>query len=319
LLFEMKDGHARGPNERAPRSFRRPIFPSPYGRDFLSSKNPKGSMEMEDISPEILRTHTASRLPHIATQSGHGGMHATSVSEYRQDHNVGSTPSATTAPAETIESSKQSQQLNFPFEAAHDQSTFSSEAIYNRSALPAAESQPELQKTKWNNPQQGTRNNNRPPLSKTFPPLSMVTQGYYDALEPTTNSTTTWVAQQSISFSPPASAIHTPLSPSRPPLSRSSSSTTAQPIIKPIRGFKPSRRSVDMAPRRFSQDPDSTLRQLEGYNNLRSPGPNQEQDNEQNSDESDLFLRAAREEEDMDRQVESHNSTTLNRSDSRKV
>lgn len=264
-----------------------------------------------DISPEILRNHTASRLPHITTWSGRAEeLHATSQGAHHTMNNVPNTI-ATTAPAETVQSSKQFQELTFPSEATHDRST-----------LPTSESQSQSQsihqpKTKWNNSQQGTRNNN--PSRNTGPPLSMITQGYYDASEPITNSTTTWVAQQSISLNPPTPTTHTPLSPSRPPLSRSSSSATAHPLIKPIRGFKPSRRSLDMAPRRFSQDPDSTLRQLEGYNNLRSPMSNQDLDNEQNSDESDVFLRAAREEGELDRQVESHNNSTLNRSDSRKV
>jgi len=254
-----------------------------------------------DLSPETLRIHTASRMPHISTRSGH--LHDTSVSSegnWPAGNNGPRNTGITTAPS----SSKPSRQ--------------SPEATTDHSTLNNSETQPTTPKAGWNNnPPQGVPGSGR---NNNGPPLSMITQGYYDALEPTTNSTTNWVAQQSIALSPPHSATNTPLNPSRPPLSRSSSSATAQPLIKPIRSFKPSRRSLDMASRRFSQDPDSTLRLLEGYNNLRSPGSSgQEQDNEQNSDESDLFLRAAREEEELDREAESHNGNPLNRSDSRKV
>lgn len=69
----------------------------------------------------------------------------------------------------------------------------------------------------------------------------------------------------------------------------------ARPLIKPIRGFKLSsqRKSTDMASRRAQYDEDRTLRTLEGD----SASPQREEHDEHNSDESDLFLRAAREEE----------------------
>jgi hypothetical protein len=260
---------------------------------------------------EISRTQTASRLPHILTRCAAGELHATSVSESLGEavNNVPNNASTPMAPAENPQSSKPLQQPSFLPQPPNERST-----------LPALETLPTAAKARWSSQQQGTTGSGRNNKHQG-PPLSMITQGYYDALEPATNSTTNWVAQQSIPFSPPLSATDTPLlSPSRPPLSRSSSSTTAQPLIKPIRGFKPSRNSLDMASRLFAQDPDSTLRQLEGYNNLRSPeSSHQEQDNEQNSDESDLFLRAAREEEESDRQAEIYNDRSLNRSDSRKV
>ncbi|KAK0124537.1 hypothetical protein ONS95_009487 [Cadophora gregata] len=75
-----------------------------------------------------------------------------------------------------------------------------------------------------------------------------------------------------------------------------------RPLIKPIRGFKLSsqRKSTEMASRRTSyNDQDATLRALEGRDDNTYHAPSQsEQQDENNSDESsDLFLRAAREEE----------------------
>jgi len=126
------------------------------------------------------------------------------------------------------------------------------------------------------------------------PPPAMITQRSF---KPETQ-TKDWIAAQSIAI-PPTTSNHdqTPPSPAQPKSSRSSTdSSQPRPLIKPIRGFKPStRRSVEMASSRMSSDPDSTLRALEGFES-RSPS-NQPEQEETNSDESDLFLRAAREEE----------------------
>jgi hypothetical protein len=72
-----------------------------------------------------------------------------------------------------------------------------------------------------------------------------------------------------------------------------------------------------MTSRRTSMDPDNTLRALDGFDS--SPrDPNQTEQDEHNSDDSDLFLRAAREEE-LAQQASNVNGDGLSRSDSRRV
>ncbi|KAF8864108.1 hypothetical protein BDZ45DRAFT_53553 [Acephala macrosclerotiorum] len=152
----------------------------------------------------------------------------------------------------------------------------------------------------------------------SYPPLSMITRGFSSTQDSTTTSN--WVAQQSIS---PNSA-NTSSSPpqSQPPHSHSQTSrsvadsATARPLIKPIRGFKTSRRSTEMANRRFSQEPDNTVRAFDGQDNVHRRSRQSEQD-EHNSDESDLFLRAAREEE-LARQNTNTNGDSPSRADSRR-
>jgi hypothetical protein len=145
-----------------------------------------------------------------------------------------------------------------------------------------------------------------------YPPRSFITQRSMKD-----SSTTDWVAQQSIISTQPASSQRTPTSATSQP-SASVSDPTARPLIKPIRGFKPSsRKSTEMASRRISIDTDNTLRALEGYNNSQRASNQPDQD-EHNSDDSDLFLRAAREEE-LARQAGNPNGEGLARSDSRKV
>ena len=68
---------------------------------------------------------------------------------------------------------------------------------------------------------------------------------------------------------------------------------------------------------RMSIDPDTTLRALDGLDNTHRVSNQPEQD-EQNSDESDLFLRAAREEE-LARRASNPNGNAPARSDSRRV
>jgi hypothetical protein len=145
-----------------------------------------------------------------------------------------------------------------------------------------------------------------------YPPRSFITQRSMKD-----SSTTDWVAQQSIISTQPASSQRTPTSATSQP-SASVSDPTARTLIKPIRGFKPSsRKSTEMASRRISIDTDNTLRALEGYNNSQRASNQPDQD-EHNSDDSDLFLRAAREEE-LARQASNPNGDGLARSDSRKV
>jgi hypothetical protein len=69
-----------------------------------------------------------------------------------------------------------------------------------------------------------------------------------------------------------------------------------------------------MAARRISTDQDSTLRALEGFD-LSKRGSNQTEQDEHNSDDSDLFLRAAKEEE-LARHA---GNDSLSRTDSRRV
>jgi hypothetical protein len=145
-----------------------------------------------------------------------------------------------------------------------------------------------------------------------YPPRSFITQRSMKD-----SSTTDWVAQQSIIGTQPATSQRTPTSATSQP-SASVSDPTARPLIKPIRAFKPSsRKSTEMASRRISIDTDHTLRALEGYNNSQRASNQPDQD-EHNSDDSDLFLRAAREEE-LARQASNPNGDGLVRSDSRKV
>jgi hypothetical protein len=146
----------------------------------------------------------------------------------------------------------------------------------------------------------------------------MITQQRSYKIENSNSSTTDWVAQQqSIStgddeHAPPP--VATQPQTSRP----AAESAPGRPLIKPIRGFKPStRKSVEMTSRRISMDPDSTLRAPDGFDNSQR-NPNQPEQDEHNSDDSDLFLRAAREEE-LARQASNTNGDTLSRSDSRRV
>ncbi|RDL40608.1 Uncharacterized protein BP5553_00587 [Venustampulla echinocandica] len=128
------------------------------------------------------------------------------------------------------------------------------------------------------------------------PPPAMITQGSYK-IDPSTSTTDSWVAaQQSITIASPSHNPESPLGPAQPTSARSIDSSGSRPLIKPIRGFKPSsRKSVEMASRRTSIDPDHTLRAFEGYERPRRTTNDSEHD-ELNSDESDMFLRAARDE-----------------------
>ncbi|KAF4625693.1 hypothetical protein G7Y89_g12474 [Cudoniella acicularis] len=148
------------------------------------------------------------------------------------------------------------------------------------------------------------------------PPAAMITQNI--KLDTTTGtSTSTWVASQAKQSITIPSPSQVPPSPAQPTSARSTDTTGSRPLIKPIRGFKPSsRKSTEMALRRTSTDADHTLRALEGYTYSRRISNPSDQD-DPNSDESDMFLRAAREEE-MSRQAGNGQVETLNRSDSRK-
>jgi len=155
--------------------------------------------------------------------------------------------------------------------------------------------------------------------NKNGPPLSMITQGYFEPLEPDA-STTDWVAQQSLIS--PVDDSKSPLSPAQLQPKRSVADTTSsRPLIKPIRGFKPSaRKSVEMnanSSHRPSIDPDSTIRGVEVFG-ISQKASNQPEQDGQNSDDSDLFLRAAREEE-LTRQANNLLGNAPVQSDNRRV
>jgi hypothetical protein len=107
----------------------------------------------------------------------------------------------------------------------------------------------------------------------------------------TENSTKDWVVNQS------AITATSPNDERKPLPTEPQESKPITPLIPPIRGFKTSRRSSGeinvISPRATSMDQDETVRPLDGYNAQRSSRREQE---EQSSDDSDLFLKLAREE-----------------------
>lgn len=123
------------------------------------------------------------------------------------------------------------------------------------------------------------------------PPPAMITQKL--SLHEIDNPTKDWVVNQSLTTSSPID--------DRKPLPAEPTAEPTKPItplIPPIRGFRTSRKSsVENAtsPRspRLSMDQDDTLRALDGYTPQRTSRRDQE---EQSSDDSDLFLKLAREE-----------------------
>lgn len=124
------------------------------------------------------------------------------------------------------------------------------------------------------------------------PPPAMITQKISLQALDTANSTKDWVANQSALTSPSATGESKT---SSSPSAVSSQPTT--PLIPPIRGFRTSRRSTELAAsRRTSMDQDDTLKALEGFNSQRLAARDRDEQTEQNSDDSDLFLKLAREE-----------------------
>ena len=119
----------------------------------------------------------------------------------------------------------------------------------------------------------------------------------------TSTTTSSWIeAQRSTNTSDksPSTVSHT--SPS------ATESTESKPLIPPIRKFKMSRQSMQM-------EDDNTLRALEGYSARRPP--RREQD-EQTSDDSDLFLKVAKE-EGLAQQASIVGGTTPSRLEHRRV
>ena len=124
-----------------------------------------------------------------------------------------------------------------------------------------------------------------------YPPLAMLngSQKYFQASTIKTennNPTEDWVAEQSVLTTSPLDDRKS--QPLESPLSQ-----PVTPSIPPIRGFKSSRKSVDALSPRAAMDQDDTVRGLDGYNSRRPLNREQE---EQSSDDSDLFLKLAREE-----------------------
>lgn len=125
------------------------------------------------------------------------------------------------------------------------------------------------------------------------PPPAMITQKIYLQATETENSTKDWVVNQSaITATSPDDERKPLLSEPQEPEPK-----PVTPLIPPIRGFKTSRKSsVEInatSPRVTSMDQDETIRPLDGYSTQRLSRREQE---EQSSDDSDLFLKLAREE-----------------------
>lgn len=278
----------------------------------------------EDLS--LLRNFTSSKMPtyrpldiqkrDLAAQLSERDTHGTQLLSKHTHIRYNSTsdiepPNSTTQ--ESRPSLKTSRHLSFPTD-------HSSQA---RPALPIPQATAEPQKSTT----KGKKSNNGP----SYPPLSMITRGYAQDSTSISTSTTNWVAQQSISVSPNLATIsndeHTQITPSSSPPDLHSPQFTAdntskRPPVKvaPIRGFRSSRKSsAEMASRRFSQEPDNA-RVYETNENLHRRSRQAEQD-EHNSDESDLFLRTAREEELAQQQNTSSNTNgnSPSRSDNRRV
>ena len=101
------------------------------------------------------------------------------------------------------------------------------------------------------------------------------------------NPTEDWVANQSVLTTSPLDDRKS--QPLQSPLSQ-----PVTPSIPPIRGFKSSRKGIDAQLSRTTMDQDETVRgSLDGFNSRRPLNRDQE---EQSSDDSDLFLKLARDE-----------------------
>jgi hypothetical protein len=123
----------------------------------------------------------------------------------------------------------------------------------------------------------------------------MITQKVSLQALDTENSTKDWVADQSALTSPSATGESNSNKTSSAAASALSSQPTT-PLIPPIRGFRTSRRSTEAASRRVSMDQDDTLKAFEGFSAQRFLARDRDEQPEQNSDDSDLFLKLAREE-----------------------
>ncbi|KAH8595696.1 hypothetical protein B0O99DRAFT_686681 [Bisporella sp. PMI_857] len=147
--------------------------------------------------------------------------------------------------------------------------------------------------TSQNHPPFTRRNTRKIPgngyLGKGPPPAMLTQKSLLQSVE-TEDPTKDWVVNQSTltATSPIDQRKSVPQSPHSQPV------TPSTPLIPPIRGFKSSRKSVDV-PRSAAMEQDETLKVLDGFNSRRPSYINREQE-EQSSDDSDLFLKLAREE-----------------------
>ncbi|TVY15655.1 hypothetical protein LARI1_G006298 [Lachnellula arida] len=285
-----------------------------------------------------LRRDTASRLPRGSVMqadlvhASHADQHQHQNHQDRDLNDTGSSANNTSNRTTTHNTARNS--------VAHHNRTYSTSTIaiprklsrplthplplpnVNRESISSAPPQPREQPTSTNPknsriPASHSRNG----LLEEFwsgPPPAMITQGSYKI---DTTSTTDWVAsqQQQSLVSPTSGDGLPPPSPAEPLSARSANdSSGSRPLIKPIRAFKPSsRKSAEMASRRVSTAQDGTVMSLDRYTHSKRPSNQTEQD-EHNSDDSDLFLRAAREEE-LARQASHVAGDSLSRTDSRTV
>jgi len=299
-----------------------------------------------EVPPEALREHTASRLPSYrfldikttlpvvaVSPTSRAAMHGHDRDQVTrqalQPSNEPASPSSNlTKPSsakDTVHSRTHSastistpQKRDLPLKARPQTLPYPSFATALESIQAAPTSNvftPRAQKARNVPPGRNTRGLEE--FGKG-PPRAMITQRSYKA-ENSSSSTTDWVAQQQSISTGDGDEEHAPPLPAQP--SRPvTDSAPGRPLIKPIRGFKPStRKSVEMSSRRISMDPDATLRALEGYDNSpRNNNSHHTEQDEHNSDDSDLFLRAAKEEE-LARQASNPDGDGLSRSDSRRV
>ena len=150
------------------------------------------------------------------------------------------------------------------------------------------------------NPRKGVpaKHSRNDKLRDSRPPPSL--QKYLPMTDNT--STSDWVAEQSTNTPPLSIPSNTsleesPKDPAQPPQSK----PPLTPLIPPIRAFRSSRRSLEMiaTPRRSSMDqdsPDETSRAPEGCKDANMQRSSNREQEEQTSDDSDLFLKVAQEE-----------------------
>ena len=255
-------------------------LPSYRGTDLLSGPPLIAPVRMEHEPPPLEPAHNNNLTTPTEHEQGH----------VQHQHTRNHSESATTSPSRS--SLPLARPLTFP--------GFATSTSHLDS--PSASSQPTTVPTLFAKPRKGVpASHSRNGLRDSWkgPPPAMLTQRHSD-------NTSDWVAEQS--SIPPLIPIPTTITveksptdsaqpqPSKPPIA---------PLIPPIRAFRSSRRSVEMNAtpgRRSSMDQDSqdeTLRALEGFDRVNSQRSSNREQEEQNSDDSDLFLKLAREEASM--------------------
>ena len=216
--------------------------------------------------------------------SEHGDDHHVGIQHHPHQHTRNHSDSAASSPATKLPSASAPSDISWHIDVGfHDTTRFA--------LIPTIPCQNPEGKSQRRIAENGMRD------SWSGPPPAMITRGHSD--------TSDWVAEQSVvpsSISIPTAGLEKPMldsaqQQSRPPIT---------PTIPPIRAFRSSRRSADMNAtpvRRSSTGQDSqdeTLRALEGFDRVSSQRPARLEQEEQNSDDdSDLFLKLAREESTM--------------------